>query len=289
MEKKFTQITTPPPSNDGKGLDSRIVKMDKAQKSEVTSFEFGNLNRQEKKSYSSIKASFSGVGGLTEGEKQAHQLRDSRFSLNPMARTHLSIEEEEKKIIDEKVKAQIALISEEAKTKAMEEGYQVGLKKGFDEAFTQFRDEGNVRLKQFDAFITSVEDAKTVIFAANERYLIELVFRVAKMILLRELTTDKEYVLRLCKELIEKVGVRDNVSIRIHPDDMESMTMLREGLEKSLGAMKNLNIETSNQVKRGGCILETEWNAIEASIDTQIQGVYDALVGTKPGTEETAT
>jgi flagellar biosynthesis/type III secretory pathway protein FliH len=48
-----------------------------------------------------------------------------------------------------------------------------------------------------------------------------------------------------------------------------------------MGTLKNLTVEFSNQAHRGGCILETEWNAIDASLDTQFAGIYEALVGVK--------
>jgi flagellar assembly protein FliH len=121
------------------------------------------------------------------------------------------------------------------------------------------------------------EKLKSEIYIANERYVVDLAYRIAKMVLLRELTTDREYVVRLAKELIEKVGARDNIRLRVNEGDLQIASQIKDGLAKSLGELKNLHIEPSKQVQRGGCILETEWNAINASVDTQLQGIYDSL------------
>ena len=46
-----------------------------------------------------------------------------------------------------------------------------------------------------------------------------------------------------------------------------------------MGDLKNLQIEGSDQFRSGGCTVETQWNAIDASIETQLKGLYDALMG----------
>jgi flagellar biosynthesis/type III secretory pathway protein FliH len=99
------------------------------------------------------------------------------------------------------------------------------------------------------------------------------------MVMLKDLSADREYLLRLTRELVERVGVKDNIRIRLNQNDMESMRLVRENLESTVGTMKNLHIEESREVETGGCIVETEWNAIDASIETQLQGIHRALVG----------
>jgi flagellar assembly protein FliH len=210
--------------------------------------------------------------------------KDTRFSLSSLLRKPLSVEEEERRTIEEKVRARVSSVADEVRERARTEGYQEGLKKGYEEAFRRFQGEGAERLARFEKLMDAAETAKQDIFRANERYLIELIFRIARMVLLREAKADRQLVFRLARELIERVGVRENIRIRIHPDDATTIEMLKEGIEQTLGSMKNLQIEVSKEVRSGGCAIETEWNAIDASIDTQLDGLYDALIGSGGGT-----
>jgi flagellar assembly protein FliH len=260
--------------------EARVVKLDKPVERIVTQFQFGKISKRGEGDYAAIKARY-GALAATDAERAARAQKDRRFSLNPLLRDPLSVEEEERRVIDEKVRARVEAVSALAREQAAREGYQAGLKKGYEEASSQFKTDGARRLEQLDALLAAAETAKVDIFRANERFLMELLYRVARMVLLRELKTDKEYLLRVCRDLIERVGVRENIKIRVHPEDMATMGKLREGLEGAFGAMKNLNVESSNQVELGGCMIETEWNAIDASLETQLQGVYEALVGTK--------
>jgi flagellar assembly protein FliH len=265
----------------GKGpSDVRIVKLDADAGAPVQEFKMRPLVKEGEDTYEHTRKTY-GALAATDADRVAKSRKDARFAINPLLREPLSIEDEERRVIEEKVRSRVGAIENEARAKAAELGYQEGLKRGHDQAFRTFQQESSERTAHLDRLIASFEGAKHDIFRANERYLVELVFRVARMVLLKELSTDKEYVLRIARELIERVGARENIRIRLNPDDLESAAMLRDGLDKAFGALQNVNIEASAQVKRGGCELETEWNVIDASVETQLKGIYEGLIGSK--------
>ncbi len=285
MNSKFKPQSN---SNDSQSLDPgsegefRILKIDSGKKPIVTEFTFDKIKSSERENYSAVKKKFGAMAATDYDRKKLKEklsVKDSRFSINAISKTALSIDEEELRAIEEKVKRRVSDLSEEAKENAFTIGYEEGLKKGYKEAYEKHQLEGKNKIEQFEKFISECESAKKDLFIANERFLIEIVFRVARLILLKELSTDREYILRLTKELIEKVGVRENIKIRLNAEDMATAVQLKEGLEKSLGVLTNLSVEVSNQVHRGGCMIETEWNAIDASIETQLQGIYAAFIG----------
>ncbi len=263
--------------------DVRVLKLDSGGPPSVQEFNFEAIQTENHGDYAATKRRF-GPLAATDPDRSARKSGDARFQINPILRGPLTIEEEEKRVIGERVRARVEALAQEAKASAFSVGHEEGLKKGHDEAFAKFKEEGAVSLQKFEAFISQCESAKHEIFQANERFLLELIYRIARMILLRELSIDKQYVLRLARELIERVGVRENITLRLNEEDLSAAGQLKEGLEKSLGALTNLSIEASSQVSRGGCLIETEWNAIDASIETQLKGLYDSLLG-RSGTE----
>lgn len=258
--------------------DVRVVKLNVTSEPVVSQFKFGKLSRKGEGSYEATKEKFGSLASTDEGRVPKAQ-RDRRFSINPLLREPLSIEEEERRVVEERVKVRVEAIQAEARAKAHEEGYKVGLEQGHQEAYQRFAQESVERLTNFDTMLKDAETAKQEIFRANERFIMELVFRMAKMVALKEVSADREYVVRLARELIERIGVRENIRIKICPEDLKTADIIKPGLEAALGALKNLAIESSPLVKRGGCIVETEWNAIDASLDRQFQGIYEALLG----------
>lgn len=264
--------------------ERRIVELNSDNVPVIRDFEFSPVHVADKGNYQAVKAKY-GPLASTDAERNARTVKDRRFSLNPLLRDPLSVEEEERRVMEDKVQARVQTLAEEAKAIAGAKGYEEGLKKGFEEAYHKIQTDSAGSLGKFDQMVEEAEKAKIEIFRANERFLIELVFRIARMVLLRELKTDREYIARLAEELVTRVGVKDNIKIKLNTEDAETIAKLKGGLEKAFGKMNNLNIEISPTVKQGGCQVETEWNAIDASVETQLQGIYEALFGkeTKEG------
>jgi flagellar assembly protein FliH len=211
--------------------------------------------------------------------------QDQRFMLSQLAREALSIGKEEEKIIEDRVTERINELSEKTRQEAFAQGHAEGLRKGQEEAFQEFQAESEKRLEQLNALLQSMESAKGELFEANREFLMNVIYRVAKTVLLKEISTDREYLLRLSRELIERCGLRENLTLKIHPSDAESIEMLKQGLLQSFSTLRNLSIELSDHVQGGGCILETEWGAVDASLQTQLSQVLsslDAAKGTAP-------
>jgi flagellar biosynthesis/type III secretory pathway protein FliH len=260
-------------NEDNKG--PQILQIDKEVTSKVIDYQPQKLMESGQGEYKSVKARF-GPLAATDPDRSAKTRKASRFSVNSLLRDPLAIEVEERRVIEEKVRSRISAVFDETKEKALKEGFEAGRQEGHEKAHKEFQAEGKNRLEQFDAFLAASEAAKKEIFRENEKFLIDLIFRIGRMVLLKELQTDKDYLLRLATDLIERVGVRDNIKIRLNPSDIETAASLREGLEKKLGNLQNLHIEPSEEVKGGGCTIETDWNFIDASIDQQLKGIYEA-------------
>jgi flagellar assembly protein FliH len=203
--------------------------------------------------------------------------------INPLVRDPLAIEQEEKRVIEEKVRQGVAQLAEAEKKSSFAIGYEEGLSQGYEDAFKKIREENFEKIKQFNQLVNEIDNAKIEIFRANERFLIELIFRIARFVLLKELAVDKEFLLRLAVELVEKVGARDFITLKINQEDAEALDLLKSGLEKAYGKIENLKIELSAQVKKGGCQIETEWNVIGTHIDTQLAGIYEGIMGSRRG------
>lgn len=265
-------------SENAKPLEPRVVKLEIPTEPVVSQYHFGKIKRGGEGDYNRVREKF-GPLAATDVHDKDRAVKDRRFSVNPLLRDPLSIEDEERRVIEQKVQAEIVIRSQLAEQKGFQAGYEAGLKKGHAEAYDKFSLEGEERLKHFDHFLDEVEQAKSQILKANEHFLIEMIYQISKMITLKELTIDNTYILRLAEQLITQIGVKENVKLRIHPSEQKSIEMLKGELESKIAGLKNLRIETSEDVKRGGCIVETEWNEIDASIENQLHGIRDALLG----------
>jgi flagellar assembly protein FliH len=263
---------------DKKDVEIRVVKLETGGSPQVKAFAFNTLQQSGKGDYAVIKAKYGSLAA-TDEERKSRNHRDSRFSINPLLRDPLAVEHEELRVIETRVQEQVDALREAAQAEGVQQGYEAGLAKGHAEAFAKFQEEGAERVQSFENFLKEFDGLKHEMAKANEHFLLEMTFRIAKMVMLKELSTDKDYLLRLSSELIERVGLKDNITIRVNLQDRQTIEMLKSELPKTMGELKNLQIEGSDQVPGGGCTIETQWNAIDASIDTQLKGIYEALMG----------
>lgn len=245
----------------------------------VQEFKPSPLEKKGEKDYQATKAKYGALAVTDPDIKKGKSDKDLRFSLNPETRQRLSVDLEEKKYIEQQVQEGVRHLWSKEQESAKKVGYQEGFDSGYQDGFEKAREEAHEHVTRLENFIQTAEVAKTEILKANERFVLEMIFQISKMVILKEIKQDPEYLIRLCRALIEKLDVRENIRVQVSPEDLESMSLLKEHLQATLGEIKNLNIESSASVPRGGVVVDTQWGAIEASLESQLQGIHSALVG----------
>lgn len=261
---------------DPKIKDLKVSSLQENSEPQVQEFSFRSLKESSAQEYDSVKARF-GALAATDAERASRVQKDRRFSLNPLLREPLSVEQEETRAIEQKVQKRVKELADESKAVGRVVGYEEGWKRGYAEAIEKVKAEGSESIGRLNEFLVSAENCREQIFKANESFLIELVFRISRMVLLKELTVDPDYILRLFKEIIGQLGTKENILMRISKEDAGLIESLQAGLIKSFGPMKGLNIQVSDQLGQGSCQVETEWSTMDGSIDKQLQGIYEAL------------
>lgn len=214
---------------------------------------------------------------ISRSPMQKTDKTSAKFVLNPVVKSALGMDREERQEIERQVQMRLAVLAEEGRKKGYKEGHAQGLEEGKKQAFEKFRVESEDVRKRLEDFLDSCNMAKWRIFEENERFLIELIFQIAKKVLLTDLKKDSEYLVRLTKELIEKVNARDHISIRIHPQEAARIEYLDKELHQKLPELKNIQIETSDRIPEGGCEVETLWSHITAHLEEQLVEIHKTL------------
>jgi len=180
--------------------------------------------------------------------------------------------------IEESIRLHLQSMIENIKQQAYETGYQLGKKEGFEKGTQDFHQEVSLKIKKLDQFLETIENAKFDIFRANEQFLIQLVYQIAKMVILKELETDEKYLLRLFDQLLKKIEFRDYLKIKLHPNDEASISLIQERIKTAYPKIKNLKIEISSEVGEMGLELENQFNAIGAYIEEQLKSIDQQLM-----------
>src|SRR5947208_7443494 len=108
----------------------RVVKVEKAPERVIREFALQKIRKPGEGDYTHTKAKY-GALAATDAERQARVTKDKNFTLSPLLKDPLAIEQEERRAIEERVKAAVQEMGEKARAKATQEGYQAGLEKGY--------------------------------------------------------------------------------------------------------------------------------------------------------------
>ena len=245
-------------------------KQDDAPYVEVKTFTPRSLNGEVVHSYEKTKKQF---GVLAANDANA----DKRFNLHPAARKSLGIESEENRNLEgkisEEVERRILELSEEARA----QGFEQGKLEGSASAIEEFQVQSKPVFERFLEILNNFENSKNEIYHANEQFLVQLVFQVARQVTLKEVKADPNYVKSLCSLLVEKIGAKDHVKIKIGRDDFNQVEAIREYLKLQFSDLKNIQIDVSDEFTHGGCKVETDLARINASVNTQLELINKSL------------
>jgi flagellar assembly protein FliH len=154
----------------------------------------------------------------------------------------------------------------EAYTKGMQEGFAVGMAKAREYA----QEEKQSFLKLMNSFSDALEKSDEQI--ADDA--LSLALEIAKAMLKAKLNIDPTVVLPVVMDAIHYLPyVQKPARILVHHDDAQ---ILREYLAEEIES-QHWQIQEDINIQRGGCIVETGANQIDASNEVRWKRISDAL------------
>jgi len=166
-----------------------------------------------------------------------------------------------------------SFISDEDLQRYQEESYQRGLQDGKSLAERGL-------LNVFKGLRTAAEDLQNLrekVLRDSEDDLLDLTMAVARKVVGREVMQDRQVVIRLIRTVIQNLNERDELLIRVHPDDHTLLvTSQNEALKSELGAVKFI-LKPDPTIEIGSCQVETEWGTVDAGFEAQMEEIYRRL------------
>ena len=106
---------------------------------------------------------------------------------------------------------------------------------------------------------------------------VRLVIGMARRIVGRELETDRDAIRRVIDEALGELGRSGRIVVRVSPPDAE---VLREAIDRNRWAppsMVELEIVADPAVTNGGCVLESDYGRVDATVETQLDELAQTL------------
>jgi len=161
----------------------------------------------------------------------------------------------------------LAALERDSFTKGYAQGERAGLEAGGKRAEAMLR-----RVAQTLEELSALRDNMV---RQTERELVQLSVAIARRILQREVSVDPELTAALAHIALERLGGTGPATVRLHPDDYATVT---SGQVAPLGG-RQVDVVPDPRVARGGCLVESEFGSINASVDAQVDEIARAVLG----------
>jgi flagellar biosynthesis/type III secretory pathway protein FliH len=196
--------------------------------------------------------------------------KTNRFSLSELVSGQLSVEEDEKRRFEKKVSEELEARMSILKAEAYKQAYDKGLIDGKEKAFSEEKAKIAEKMEAIAAALVSLSVAKEKLSQDYEKALIEIIFRVAKILVHAELLTRPEAIVGTIRAILEKISKDDDVRIRISSREFEAIDEIRSQVSGSTRS-GNVLFEMDATLGDSQCIVESLGGEISASIEEQYE------------------
>jgi len=167
---------------------------------------------------------------------------------------------------------------------ARNEGHEAGRQEGIARVDAEM----NELLGVLHGLIDAVREDRDRFLRSAEPELVRLALGAAERIVHHEISQNDQFVVETVRAALTRTLARNDITIRVNPDDMAVMREYRDRL-LSAGDFEHLRLIEDQRIDRGGALLESDSGTVDAKIATQLREVRSALVPADELPEITAT
>ena len=157
---------------------------------------------------------------------------------------------------------------------AREQGFEAGRRQALEQVGTELRSAAAA----LAAAAQKLEETEARWQAHVMAELPGAAVEIAARILRQELTLKPEALVRVIRDALAAVTPAARVELRVNPDDLAVFDQHKSLLADALGSA-DVRLESSPDIRRGGCLVETEALTLAAGIVEQLERALELLNG----------
>ncbi|OEU53508.1 MAG: hypothetical protein BA871_04160 [Desulfuromonadales bacterium C00003096] len=162
------------------------------------------------------------------------------------------------------------------------------LGKQIEEAYLQGKEEGQQEIRlQFDSSlemlaqgIEEVSRLRATLLQNSTQDMLRLVLSIARQVIHGEVSLNRELILTTIDKALRAAVRSDHYHIKVHPDDLALVTEKKPLFITSINGLESITVEGDPQIAQGGCLVESDLGAVDATIEGQLEEIRRTLLST---------
>lgn len=166
----------------------------------------------------------------------------------------------------------------EIRDSAYRKGYDEGQKSGYNDGQSEL----NRLIERVHKIVESVMNRREEILRDTEQQIVDLVILMTRKIVKIISENQKGVVLSNVLSALKKVKTRCNVIIRVNIEDLKLTSEHTGEFIKRVEAVQGITVIEDSSVDKGGCVVETDFGAIDARIASQLGELENKILEISP-------
>ena len=167
----------------------------------------------------------------------------------------------------------VVLLEQEAYEKGFAQGEKDGLELGEKKALKV--------LENIENLFTEISNLKKEIIKHHEKEILELIFSILKKILHDHVDIDEKTIKNIVVRALNVTSEKSKIVLKVNPEDFNFVEKLRPEFLTKFKELKSITVTSDPSIAKGGCFLETPYGDVDATVETQLERIYQSLKDAK--------
>ncbi len=165
-------------------------------------------------------------------------------------------------------------LEEEARQKGYERGHKAGYEDGKAEA--------DRLVDRMHKMLEAVMQRRDEILKETETQIVELVILMSRKVIKIISENQKNVIMANVLAALKKVRTRGEVTLRVNLEDVKLTSEHTAEFIKHVEKVQGITVMEDSSVEKGGCIVETDFGAIDARISSQLTELENKIIEVSP-------
>lgn len=162
--------------------------------------------------------------------------------------------------------------------KAQKDGFEKGREEGFQEG----NQEALRLIDRMHKMIEAIQGKRQEILDNTEQQIVDLVILMTRKVVKILADNQKSVIMSNVVQSLKKVKGRGDVTLRVNLQDVKLTSEHTQDFIKEVENIQNISVVEDSSVERGGCIVETDFGAIDARISSQLGELESKILEISP-------
>lgn len=178
--------------------------------------------------------------------------------------------------------AAIIAQAQEEKQKIHDEAYKTGFDEGREKGYEEGNLEAQRLIDRLHVILDRIMDKRQEILDNTEQQIVELVLLMARKVVKVISENQRNVVMSNVLQALRKVKGRGDVIVRVNLADVKLTTEHTKDFMRAVENIQNITVAEDSSIDRGGCIIETDFGAIDARISSQLVELEQKILEISP-------